>query len=256
MKLTDVVVAVNDDPLYAEFIPIFIKAWTTLFPFIKIHILFIAPSIPDKYQQYKEHMVLFTPIAGVSNVFIAQFIRILYPCVCSAKGGILTTDIDMIPMNTNYYTQHIANIENNRFIVYRHPFFWAGYQQMGICYSIAHRDTWREIFGINTMDDIKKRLAEEYEHIEYTGKPDESGWYTDQIYMYCKVTSWLQTKRPHAIILGDELTKFKRLDRIFKIEKSDLLAKEIRDGIYTDFHMYRPYRQFKELNDWICNKLN
>lgn len=256
MKLTDVVVAVNENKLYTDFIPIFVKAWKSLFPNITLHIIYIAHNIPHHLIKYKEHIQLFHPMDGVSDVFIAQFIRILYPCICNAEGGILTTDIDMIPMNTHYYTKHIDEIEDNRFILYRHPFFWAGHQQMPICYSIAHSKTWREIFNINSINDIKDTLLNEYNKIEYTGQPDESGWYTDQIYLYNKVTSWMQTKRTHAIILGDDLTDFKRLDRIFKIEKSETLEKEIRDGVYSDFHMYRPYRKFKDINDWVCNKLN
>ena len=45
MKLTDVVVSTNLNRLYLDFVPIFIKAWRTLFPEIRIHILLIAKTI-------------------------------------------------------------------------------------------------------------------------------------------------------------------------------------------------------------------
>ena len=140
MKLTDVVTSSTLDSMYIDFIPCFIKSWKKLFPTINIHIILIASKIPNYLLQYKKYIFLFHPIKGIKDSFISQFIRLLYPCICYAsKGGILITDIDMIPLNSSYFKDNIVGIENNRFISYRSPFIWNNKMNFHICYNIATR---------------------------------------------------------------------------------------------------------------------
>ena len=255
MKLTDVVVSTNLNRLYLDFVPIFIKAWRTLFPEIRIHILLIAKKIPEDLKKYTDDIVLFKPIEGVSDVFVSQFIRILYPCICEADGGILTTDMDMMPMNTRYYTKPVDALEDDCFAVFRRPFFWKRRLQTAICYNMATKETWKKVFGLDSWDDIRRCLKEEYKKVEYDGTHGGIGWDTDQLVLYKKLMDWFYKKGGKPIVLGDKLTGYKRLDRIHKIEKSETLAKEIQDGVYSDYHMRRPYKDHKELNDWICGHL-
>ena len=44
MKLDCVLTAVNENPLYLEFIPIFIKTWNKLYPGIDVKILLHRPK--------------------------------------------------------------------------------------------------------------------------------------------------------------------------------------------------------------------
>ena len=255
MKLTDVVVASDMNPLYSDFIPIFCKAWKAIFPDIVLHVILISDKIPDHLEQYREHIVLFPPLKGIKNGFIAQFIRLLYPAICKgAKGGILTTDIDMIPLYDEYYTKYIEGIEDNRFIVYRKPFVWQNKQQYPICYNVAHSETWGEIFKISSKEDIVERLKIEYAKISYHGNPGAAGWFTDQAVLHDELMSWY-SKRPHIIILGDGMTKFQRLDRIFKPKMIPKLVEHISSHFYCDYHMLRPYKDHKEVNDAICDLL-
>jgi len=255
MKLTDVVVSTNLNRLYLDFVPIFIKAWRTLFPEIRIHILLIAKNIPEDLKKYTDDIVLFKPIEGVSDVFVSQFIRILYPCICEADGGILTTDMDMIPMNKSYYTKCVDGLEDDCFAVFRSPFVWSNHVQTAICYNMATKKTWKEIFGMGSWEDIRKCLQEEFQKVEYDGKHGGVGWDTDQVVLYKKIMHWFYTKGGKPIVLGDDLMRYKRLDRIHKIEQGETLAKEIQEGLYSDYHMRRPYEDYKELNDWICDQL-
>ena len=150
MLLTDVVTATNMNPTYYKFIPVFIKCWKKLFPAINIHIVVVADELIDELQPYKEHLKLFKPIDNVETSFIAQNIRLFYPALLKeAKGGIIITDMDMVPMNTSYYVEPIKNISNDKFVCYR-PLSCVGKNEMVICYNIAHQNTWSQIFNINT----------------------------------------------------------------------------------------------------------
>jgi hypothetical protein len=107
MILDCVLTSVNTNPLYIDFIPIFVKTWNRLYPNVDVKIILIADEIPEQFLEYKNNIILFKPIDNVLTSFTSQFIRVLYPCILNYKNGILITDMDMLPMNRTYYTKNI-----------------------------------------------------------------------------------------------------------------------------------------------------
>ena len=55
MKLDCVLTAVNENKLYLDFVPIFIKTWNKLYPNVDIKIILIAKNIPDNLISYKKN---------------------------------------------------------------------------------------------------------------------------------------------------------------------------------------------------------
>ena len=119
MKLDCVLTAVNENKLYIQFVPYFIKVWNKIYPDIDIKVILIANSIPEILNEYINNIILFEPIENVSTSFISQYIRLLYPAILNYKNGIMITDIDIVPMNNIYYTENISNYDNNKFIYLR-----------------------------------------------------------------------------------------------------------------------------------------
>ena len=89
MKLEYILTSCNLNPLYCDFIPIFIRAWKKLIPEIKIVIVLIAENIPEKFIEYSQYIRLFKPIENVSDAFISQYVRMLYPSILNSNGGVL-----------------------------------------------------------------------------------------------------------------------------------------------------------------------
>ena len=143
MKLTNVLVSTNMNPLYYKFIPIFIKAWNKLFPNVKVTIVVVAKELVDELLPYKDNIVLFPPIENMNTAFIAQNIRLLYPALMDAEGGILITDMDILPMNRRYYTESISSFVASKFITYR-PRSVVGKGEIAMCYNIATKDVWSD----------------------------------------------------------------------------------------------------------------
>ena len=160
----------------------------------------------------------------------------------------------MIPINSQFYTKSIEHIPNNKFICYR-PLAECGTNEMLICYNIAHQKIWQKIFNINTLLDIKKLLIALCNNKKYIGHQIQCPpfWIADQLYLYEKTQKW-HRKTNNLIILNDNDTKFHRLDRHRFPETCELINK-IKTGYYCDYHMYRPYEQYKEINDFIMNLL-
>lgn len=247
MKVGTVLVATDTNPLYCEFIPIFIKAWKTLLPESDICIVMIAHEIPEQFKPYAEHIKLFPPIEGMHTAFQAQCIRLLYPRDIVRDEGVLITDMDMIPMRRGYYTDPIMNISNDTFVVYRDVCLPG---EISMCYNIAHPSVWRGVFGEEDAVNILQRW---YAPTNYDGNHGGVGWGTDQVILVKMFNEWNGPK----VVLNDQITRFGRLDRIHPWVFSDrsALKTRIQRGEYADYHCMRPYRENNEINDFVVDCL-
>jgi len=246
MKIGTVVTASDLNPLYSEFIPLFIKAWTTLFPEIDVVVVLVADSIPDFLKPYSNHIRLSKPIEGIHTAFHAQCIRLVYPRHIQRNEGVLISDMDMLPMNRYYYEHAISNISDNTFIAYRDVLLP---HEIPMCYNVALPSTWRSVFGEKSDEET---LREWYTPI-YDGIHGGKGWNTDQILLIQKFNAWTGPK----VILNDGLTRYHRLDRIhpsqFKVRA--FLRNDIQSGNYSDYHCLRPYSKHKDMNDFVVASL-
>ena len=163
--------------------------------------------------------------------------------------------MDIIPMNNKYYIEPIKKFDDDKFICYR-QLECVGKNEMVICYNIAYPQTWRDIFSIKTIQDIKFTIEEIlYKNSEYVGHKHMPYWITDQLYLYNCTQRWSKNHLGRLIILNDKLTNFKRLDR-GRFPDNLTLINLINLGYYSDYHMYRPYDEYKEINDKIVDLLN
>lgn len=246
MKLDCVLTAVNENELYLDFVPIFIKTWNKLYPDVDVKIILIAENIPDTLLSYKNNIILFKPIENIETSFTSQIIRLLYPCILNYENGIMITDMDMIPMNRNYYTENIKSYSNDKFIYYRENVCF-NTSQIAMCYNIATPNIWKEIFKVNSLEDIETTIK--YIHSKNVK------WYTDQLTLYDKVLNW-NKQTNNFICLKENETKFKRLDRADNFDISNsILRNNIKNGVYSDYHCKRPMSKYANINYEIYNLL-
>lgn len=254
MKLDCVLTATNDNPLYLDFIPIFIQTWNKLYPNVDVKIILIAYHIPENLLQYKDNIILFHPIDKVLTSFTAQFIRLLYPCIMDYENGVLITDMDMLPMNRTYYTDHINDYDNDKFIYYREN-VCLDFHQIAMCYNIATPKTWRDIFGIDSLDKIKSFILRTSRTNIIREGHGNIGWDIDQTILYKNVMDWDKSIHNHFVRLNDKKTGFKRLDRNTFDINNTLVKKNITNGVYSDYHCYRPMSKYASVNYEIYNLL-
>lgn len=259
MRFTDVLTATDMNPNYYKFIPIFIETWKQIFPGIRVHIILISEIITDELQQFKDYIKLFKPLNGMSTAFIAQNIRTLYPALLTdAKGGILITDMDMIPMGKKYYTETIQHFDTTKFICYR-PLNCVGKNEMVICYNIAHYDVWADVFQIQNLDDITNTLHTLYKENPYEDVHGGIGWCTDQLYLFSRTQEWNKQTR-NLLILDHNIydiyhdnISLKKYHRVFKYYNINLLKALLEKDILVDFHIPKTIypHQIKPILDLI-----
>ena len=252
MKLSCILTAANEKDLYLDFIPIFVKTWNKLYPNVDVKIVLISETIPEKFLIYKKNIILFKPIENVLTSFTSQFIRLLYPCILDYKDGVMITDIDMIPMNRSYYTKHIKQFNNNKFIYLRENKGFSR-KQISICYNVATPKIWQKIFKINSIEDIRDKLIEISQNNTIKEGHGNEGWSTDQLFLYQTIMFW-NKKTNDFVSLKEKITKYNRLNRN-KFILDDSIKKNIVDGIYTDYHCYRPMEKYNKINTEIYNLL-
>lgn len=253
MKLECVVTVVNENKLYLDFVPIFIKTWNKLYPNVDVIIILIAKKIPENLLLYKNNIILFEPLECVLTSFISQFIRLLYLCILDYENGVLITDMDMLPMNTSYYTKNILDFDNDKFIYYRENVCFC-YKQIAMCYNIATPKIWKDIFKINSLDDITSYIKNVSDQNIIKEGHNNIGWCIDQITLYDKVIDW-NKKTNNFVKLNESQTGFKRLDRnTFNLDNINII-KNITEGKYTDYHCYRPMSKYSDINWKIYNLL-
>lgn len=254
MKLDCILTAVNDEDVYLGFIPIFIKTWNKLYPNVDVKIVLISTKIPENLIIYKNNIILFEPIKNILTSFTAQFIRLLYPCILNYKNGVMITDMDMLPMNRTYYTNNIIEHDDNKFIYYRKSAL-GGQSQIAMCYNIATPSTWKDIFKIDTVQDIKNKLIDMADKNNIKPGFRYSSWSLDQRFLYTELTNWNKATN-NFICLTDRNTKFKRLCRSHKFDINNItIRNNIADGKYTDYHCLRPMRVYSKINWEIYNLL-
>ena len=252
MKLDCVVTSCNNEPMYIDFIPIFVKAWKKLYPNVDVKIILIHDCIPETFKEYEKNIILFPPLPNVSTAFTSQYIRLLYPALLSYTNGVMITDMDILPMNKTYFTEHIKSLDNDTFIYLRENICFK-YKEIAMCYNVALPTVWKDIFHITSLKDIKDRINSVFQNNIIIEGHGNEGWSTDQKDLYTYVSKW-NTITNKFICLKETDTRFKRLDRnTFMLSKQ--LKQMIQLGIFSDYHCYRPYTQFKDINDIIVSWL-
>lgn len=243
MLLSYVLTATNDNPIYLDFIPIFIKTWNKLYPDTKVLIILIADNLPENYKKYKDNIKLFKPIEGVKTCFTSQIIRLFYPCILNSKDGVLITDIDILPMNRTYFTDNIKLYDNTKFIYYRGNICFEE-NQIAMCYNIANSNVWKDIFNINNETDILDNIKKIYSI--------NNSWFADQLTLFKFVMNW-NKKTNNLICLNEEHTKFKRLNRnTFNINDIEII---LSNNVFSDYHCLRPMSEYSEINNKIIDLL-
>lgn len=206
MKLETVLTACNEKEGYLKCIPLFIKVWKRFN--VDIKIVMIMNEIPEDYKEYSDHFILFEPIKGMSTAFISQYIRILYPSLIEKEGGVMITDIDMVPISRDFFST--IGGDDNAFIHYYNGQYEIE-KMTAMCYNLATPEVWRKINHIKSEDDIKLILRYAYPTNYQVKRGNRAGdtWYRDQHDLHSFINAYSDTKKV-------KIDNFRRLDRMRK----------------------------------------
>jgi hypothetical protein len=228
MKIDYVVIASDQNPTYKEFYPIIAKRWFEM-------------GFKTYYVNIGEEDEIFETKWGiVHNIKSLDFLsaglqsQIVRLFVCKfIDANLLLSDIDMLPLNKEYFNSYVNELTDENIIVYSgQPYKDVPYYP--ICYILSNSKTMKRYLEIEDVDfeQFCKNLVEKY----------ENSWNTDERFLYDQ----LQKNKENIIIKKRDFSS--RIDRSRWIYNEDLLSKKF----YIDSHLLRPYdKYFQEINKLI-----
>ena len=258
MKIDFVLTACNLNYYYLDLFPYVYKVWKNKFG-LELILILISETIPEQLKEYENNIILFKPIQNINSCYIAQVIRILYPSLFENKN-ILITDIDIVPISTDYFFNSVENYQDDVFISYTDRYLKN--EMLAICYNLANSNIWKKIFNISSIEDINNILIENYK-VDYNGTKNCDGWYSDQKILYSYVFNYKNNSQEDfqnkVIILNDNITNYNRLDgkgtqKLIEIKnnKEDIIN---NINLYSDFHIIRNYHKNLRLFENIIDSI-
>lgn len=250
MKLDVVLLSCNDNPEYYLFYPYVKEIWEKVLN-CKCILLYVGINIPNELIKYKDDIILFKPLENVHTAFIAQTVRLLYPCIMNNyDNGIMVGDIDSIPMNREYFLDKIKDVDNTKLIYYSHDPKIQSVKEHNMSFNVATSNVWAEIFSINSIDDIYNRLREwsnENKNYHYDGKYRSKcvGYHYDQQVFYRYMMNWKNRETNMIVYNLSERRRFK------PCTINENIIDNIRNGFYDDNIFLRPYHRMRKNNELI-----
>lgn len=227
-----VIISSDDNPMYKDFYPIVAKRWKDLgFKTYYINITDIDEVIENEYGYI--HKI--KKLENFTSGFQSQIVRLFASNFI--KGNLLMSDIDMLPINGEYYKQYFNELKDDNVIIYTgQPYGNVPYYPM--CYVLSNSANFQNYLGIKNIsfNDYCQMLSSSY----------GQAWNTDENFMYDK----FQNHIDKLIVKSRDLTK--RIDRGGWRYDLNLL----RDGYYIDSHMLRPYLNHKFQIDELIKNIN
>jgi hypothetical protein len=253
LRLSHVLVASDLNPEYVDMWHLARRAWASV-AHLEVVLVLVADraDVPQALRGDGQVRV-FEPITGLHTAFQAQCIRLLYPALLEETDGVLVADIDMLPMNAQYFHRPARGVHETHFVCYRDVLL--GEHELPVCYNAALPRTWREIFEVETLADVRVRLSAWADGVMYDGTRGGPGWATDQRILYRALTEFGQ-RTERVWILDDHYTGFRRLDRGELYKQGELTPRHhrlIERGAYSDFHAPLPMSRFGELNERVVS---
>lgn len=233
MKVDYVVISSDDNPMYKEFYEIVAKRWLDMG--YKTYYI----NITDNDEIYENEYGVVHKIKSldfISTGFQSQVARLF-----SSKfieGNIMMSDIDMLPINSEYYNQYVNELTDSNVIIYSgQPYGNVPYYPM--CYVLSNSKNFRKYLEIEDMNfsEYCKMLSDKY----------GQAWNTDENFMYDKFQNYKEN-----LLVKSDRDFSRRIDRGNWVYNLELLEK----GHYIDSHMLRPYKEYSFYIDKLIEQIN
>jgi hypothetical protein len=205
--------------------------------------VYVGESLPEhlKDDPAVRH---FKPIEGWPTATQAQVIRLLYPALLGCDSAVVLSDMDIIPLQKEWFVDGFATAQPNQFVSLRG--IDEANQQVYMCYVGARPQIWAEMFGITNEQSVRDRLTGLAQLFPADGAHGGKGWCTDQILLY-QAVKHCEATCPEKLSLQPWTAEIPRLDRGRPDEWltwNHVTEAKLQGKYYIDFHM-PPYVRFQ-----------
>jgi hypothetical protein len=249
LRLTRALLACDLNPRYLESWGIAARAWEVIVGVEPVLVLVADERGVPSELLADDRVRLFPPVDGLHTAFQAQCVRLLYPALLEGNGAVLISDVDLLPLDPDFFHRPLRLLDERQFVVLRDA--GLGRSMLPMAYNAARPEVWRELFGASSLDDVRARLAEWRGGLAYDGVRGGEGWYTDQRVLHASAMAWGE-RTGRLWILEDAYTGFRRLDRDAVESGIDpRVRRDLEARRYSDYHSLVPHGEFHATNEQV-----
>lgn len=230
-KIDYVIISSDDNSLYKDFYPIVAKQWQ------KYNILTYYINITNNNSLIENEFGFIKNIKAVDFLptgLQAQIVR--YFASSFIDGNILTSDIDMLPLQRDYFTQYLNELTNDNVIIYSGQSY-GNVPYYPTCYILSHTNNFKKYLQLDN------KSFEEYCFI--LNNKYKQAWNTDECFLYDQLQHCLNK----VVIKTRDFSK-----RIDRSNNSSYDINNLQNNYYIDYHMPRPYPEYKKQIDEIIQQ--
>jgi len=246
MKITRAILATNDNEQYYQFWPLVARRWQ------RWGIIPTLIVISDKKLDIDESLgdvIYYSPLEKQNTAHQAQVIR-LFAAANFESDVCLVSDLDMMPLKKEYFTDAASYYDDEHFLVYSSDAYLPGdpaFPAYPMCYLCSKGINFKNIIEGN-LSNFEDKFGE-WMNYGY-------GWHTDEKVFYKKFQEWAPNHKKVTFLrrgfnISNSLLSIARIDRSNGCEHNKNL---ISQNFYVDFHMPRPYKQHSEIIDFIYSQ--
>jgi hypothetical protein len=234
------------DNRYSQFVDIFLDFWTNL-PGTSCtftpSIVLVGSQLDLSRFDTEERRRFTIQLECEEGLATQSQVARIASAALSQLSYALLTDIDMLPMRSEYFETLVAKaIEANAdFVIARDVL---SKDQYPICYTLVNPASLKialtavGLSGIS-LSDIMARFAENNDSLSKADKRHPT-WYSDQILLRKVIDNAVSNLGMKKLILTDKALRFRRLDRAYHPWQAayawGFLA---RRGFFSDYHMHK-----------------
>jgi len=222
------ILSCDDKSNYIDFWPTVSFLWDKLIG-VKPVLLLIGDENSDIYECGIGHGLVKKIKAVTGNrIFEAQVSRLYGPSMFPESKCIIS-DIDMLPLSREYFSECLSNATRSSFNVYSSDAYGET-EKFPMCYNVASGDVFSEIFDIHDYESFIIKTATDF----------GMSWSTDEIMLYKKVHKYPFLQKYNRGWTGGFAAR--RIDRgYWKVDE-----KLVSDGYYIDCHSLRPFKNHEK----------
>lgn len=237
MNIDYVVISSDDNPLYKDFYPVVAKQWNKLgYKVFYINITYFESEIEDTEYGLIKHVRSINKNTG----FQSQIVR-MYASILLKDENILISDIDMLPLNGEYFSEKSKGVSTNKVLFYSgQPYGNVPYYPM--CYILGRGELISNFFEIDdNYNDFVNKLS----------KFSNMDWNTDEKYIYT-ILNDNTNKMKDCIILRDRNFN-RRINRFNDGWDKKFTTEQLKNGYFIDSHLLRPYQKYEtKIKELLC----
>jgi hypothetical protein len=196
LKIDTCLVSCLQNDRRIDFYPIVRTAWQNLCS-VRCMLIIVGDTIPEKLQKYSEDIILFPSLHDIDPSFQANIAPLLYASTFHNSDGIIVSLLELFPLRKTYF-DIAKRFDNDRFVIYKNV--GMNDTHFLLYYNVASPKVWKEIFGIQSINDINIKIRELFAK----GTCPKS-------LLHFYVCKWNENNGGRLILMDDIYTNFNRL---------------------------------------------